>query len=137
VRTPGAFLEEKSASIAWHYRMADDAFGERQAKDIQVHLAQALSNVPVTVLPGNKVVEIKPHGVDKGLVLERLGAEAEGALMLAMGDDQTDEGLFAALPAGGIAVHVGPRASRAAIRLADVGAARAFLLDIAREDGQT
>jgi trehalose 6-phosphate synthase/phosphatase len=135
VRTPGAFIEEKSASIAWHYRMADDAFGERQAKDLQVHLAGALSNVPVTVLPGNKVVEVKPHGIHKGLVLERLGAEAEGAVMLAMGDDQTDEDLFAALPETGVAVHVGPKPTRAAIRLADVGAARALLLGIAREDG--
>ena len=135
VRTPGAFIEEKSASIAWHYRMADEEFGERQAKDLQVHLAGALSNVPVTVLPGNKVVEIKPHGVHKGLVLERLGAEAEGALLLAMGDDQTDEDLFAALPAHGIAVHVGTKPSRAAIRLADVGAARALLFDIVRNGG--
>jgi len=115
--------------------MADDTFGERQAKDLQVHLAGALSNVPVTVLPGNKVVEVKPHGIHKGLVLERLGAEAEGAVMIAMGDDQTDEDLFAALPETGIAVHVGPKPTRAAIRLADVGAARALLLGIAREDG--
>lgn len=131
--TPGAFLEEKSASIAWHYRMADDEFGKRQAKDLQIHLAQALSNVPVEVLPGDKVVEVKPHGVHKGLVFERINNEMDGTVILAMGDDETDEDLFSALPPSGVAIHVGPKPSRANIRLGDVGAARALLREIAFE----
>jgi trehalose 6-phosphate synthase/phosphatase len=44
-----------------------------------------------------------------------------------MGDDRTDEDLFAALPADGIAIHVGPTPSRAHYRVRDVKAARAFL----------
>jgi trehalose 6-phosphate synthase/phosphatase len=133
VRTPGSFIEEKTASIAWHYRMADEEFGQRQAKDLTLHVAQAFSNVPVEVLPGEKVVEIKPHGVHKGLVLERLGAEADGALLMAMGDDQTDEDLFAAMPEGGVTIHVGPKPSRASYRVGDVKAARALLWAIADE----
>jgi trehalose 6-phosphate synthase/phosphatase len=50
--------------------------------------------------------------------------------VLAMGDDQTDEDLFAALPEDGVAVHVGSRPSRARYRLADTTAARAFLADL-------
>jgi trehalose 6-phosphate synthase/phosphatase len=82
------------------------------------------------------VVELKPHGVNKGLMLERIGAEIEGAAVLAIGDDQTDEELFAALPEGAIAIHVGPKPSRAPFRIADVGAVRALLRVIARQDSE-
>jgi trehalose 6-phosphate synthase/phosphatase len=44
-----------------------------------------------------------------------------------MGDDRTDEDLFAALPDGAIAVHVGPTPSRARYRVRDVKAARGWL----------
>jgi trehalose 6-phosphate synthase/phosphatase len=47
-----------------------------------------------------------------------------------MGDDRTDEDLFAALPEGSISVHVGPAPSRAALRLPDVRAARALLASL-------
>ena len=52
-----------------------------------------------------------------------------------MGDDRTDEDLFAALPAGAIALHVGPSPSRAPGRLADVRSARAFLAAVAEARG--
>ena len=44
-----------------------------------------------------------------------------------MGDDHTDDDMFAAQPPDGIAVQVGPLEGRARYRLADVDAARAFL----------
>jgi trehalose 6-phosphate synthase/phosphatase len=48
-----------------------------------------------------------------------------------MGDDRTDEDLFAALPDASIAIHVGPAPSRAPLRLADQASARAVLAAIA------
>jgi trehalose 6-phosphate synthase/phosphatase len=50
-----------------------------------------------------------------------------------MGDDRTDEDLFAALPDGSIAIHVGAAASRAPIRIVDVTAARALLAQLGEE----
>jgi hypothetical protein len=50
-----------------------------------------------------------------------------------LGDDRTDEDLFGALPDGSVAVHVGPSASRAPLRIRDVPAARALLARIAEE----
>jgi trehalose 6-phosphate synthase/phosphatase len=49
-----------------------------------------------------------------------------------MGDDRTDEDLFAAVPEGGVAVHVGPTASRAPLRIADSRATRRLLLELVR-----
>jgi trehalose 6-phosphate synthase/phosphatase len=127
-RTPGSLIEEKTASLAWHYRSADPEFGERQARELLVHLREILSNVPVEIVPGNKVIEARPHGVHKGRIVERLLTTLpSGATILALGDDRTDEDLFAALPEDALAIHVGPTPSRAPLRLAGVADARALL----------
>jgi trehalose 6-phosphate synthase/phosphatase len=132
-RTPGAFVEEKLASLAWHYRLADAEFGSMQSKELRLHLLGMLSNLPVQVVAGEKTVEVRPHGVHKGLIVDRALARSDhpGALVLAMGDDRTDEDLFAAVPEHGISVHVGASASRAALRLANPASARQMLDAIA------
>ncbi|MEX2209048.1 MAG: bifunctional alpha,alpha-trehalose-phosphate synthase (UDP-forming)/trehalose-phosphatase [Myxococcota bacterium] len=127
-RTPGSLIEEKSASFAWHYRGADPEFGSMQAKELRLHLSERLSNVPVEIIPGEMVVEVRPHGVNKGRVVGRvLTGDASDALVVALGDDRTDEDLFAALPESGVSIHVGTSASRARYRIEGVARAREFL----------
>jgi len=130
-RTPGSLVEEKTVGFAWHYRGAEPDYGEQQARELSLHLAALVSNAPVEILTGDKVLEVRPNGIHKGQVVRAvLERGADGALLVAMGDDRTDEDLFAALPEGAVAVHVGPSASAAGLRLADVRAARAFLAAI-------
>ncbi len=127
-RTPGSLIEEKTASVAWHYRMAEPDFGALQAKELRLHLTELLSNAPVEILPGEKVIEVRAYGINKGTVVAPLLATAApGTLTVAFGDDRTDEDLFAALPEDAVAVHVGPQPSRAQVRLASVDDARALL----------
>jgi trehalose 6-phosphate synthase/phosphatase len=127
-RTPGALVEEKTASLAWHYRRADPEHGVMQAQELRVHLETLFSNAPVEVITGDKVVEIRPYGVNKGVVARATLAKARAdACIVAMGDDLTDEDLFAALPPTAIAVHVGRGRSRAPYRIDDSTAARALL----------
>jgi trehalose 6-phosphate synthase/phosphatase len=125
---PGSFIEEKSAGIAWHYRQADPESGGFHAKELRLTLIEALSNAPVEVMAGDKVVEVRAQGINKGSIVARaLAAAPDDALTMAIGDDRTDEDLFAALPRSGIAVHVGPGPSRAGIRLADPAAVYSLL----------
>ncbi|MBL8861640.1 MAG: bifunctional alpha,alpha-trehalose-phosphate synthase (UDP-forming)/trehalose-phosphatase [Planctomycetes bacterium] len=132
-RTPGAFVERKTSVLAWHWRSADPAYGERQSSELRQHLAELFSNVPVEVLVGDHVVEVRPHGVHKGLAAAEARVEhGEGARLVGFGDDRTDEDLFAALGPGDVAVHVGPRASSATLRLANAAAARAALVALLR-----
>ena len=42
---------------------------------------------------------------------------APGTLVVAIGDDRTDEDLFAALPQGSIAIHAGGKKTRAGYRV--------------------
>lgn len=132
-RTPGALIEEKTAGLAWHYRAADPEFGAAQARELAVHLSALLTNAPVEILQGDLVLELRPHGIDKGRIARMLLDRPPGeVLAFAAGDDRTDEDLFAALPEGSIAVHVGPAESQAALRVADVAAMRALLELVAR-----
>jgi trehalose 6-phosphate synthase/phosphatase len=125
-RTPGAFVEEKTASLAWHYRLADPEFGLLQARELRVHLTNAFSNAPVEVLPGDRVVEVRSQGVHKGRIVGALEL-AQSACVVAMGNDPTDEDLFQALPASALTIHIGRGATRARFRLASPAQARAVL----------
>jgi trehalose 6-phosphate synthase/phosphatase len=127
-RTPGSLVEEKTASLAWHYRMAEPEFAAVQAKELRVHLTELLSNSPVEILAGQKLIEVRPHGVHKGVIVPPLlDAVPPDTLIVALGDDRTDQDLFEALPPQAVTVHIGSAPSRAAIRLASVRDARRLL----------
>ena len=65
-RLPGALLEEKEFSLAWHYRRADPEQASERAKELLDDLAGYTRNIDVQVFEGNKVIEIRNSGVNKG-----------------------------------------------------------------------
>jgi trehalose 6-phosphate synthase/phosphatase len=108
--------------------MSDQEAGARRANELRLHLGQLLSNQPVEILAGHKVLEIRPYGVNKGRIVPALPPERVAATtVLAMGDDRTDEDLFAAIPPESISIRVGPGPTRARFRLESVAAVRALL----------
>jgi trehalose 6-phosphate synthase/phosphatase len=126
--TPGSLVERKSASVAWHYRIAHEEFGIRQAHELRMLLGDALRNQPLEVLEGRKVVEVRFRGVSKAHAVQSILTRREtGHAILAIGDDRTDEDLFAALPDDAVTVAVGDRSSRARYRLSDYRAVRGLL----------
>jgi trehalose 6-phosphate synthase/phosphatase len=98
-RTSGSFIEEKSASVAWHYRLAGEEFGDRQAKALQNGLDQSVTvNYPVEVLAGKKIIEVRPVVASKGNTVRNLLARhSTASLVLCVGDDRTDEDMFKTL----------------------------------------
>jgi trehalose 6-phosphate synthase/phosphatase len=130
-RTPGSLIEVKSAALAWHYRMADREAGARRANELRLHLTQLLSNQPVEIIAGHKVIEIRPYGIHKGRIVPPLPPERLATTtVLAIGDDRTDEDLFEALPPEAITVRVGPGPTRARFRLDGVPAVRTLLYSL-------
>ncbi|MBP7635759.1 bifunctional alpha,alpha-trehalose-phosphate synthase (UDP-forming)/trehalose-phosphatase [Candidatus Ozemobacteraceae bacterium] len=130
--TPGSRLEEKSAGFCWHFRAAEQDFGQEQAG----RLAEAIERLLVAnglsdrceVLRGSFVVETRPAGINKGLaVKELIDNNTIDNRMLVMGDDRTDEDMFMALPPEATAIHIGPSHSVANWRIPDPETARAFL----------
>lgn len=105
-RWPGVVFEDKGTAFAAHYRLAP-------ASAAQVHrLMQALSETVGDgwkLQQGKAVVELRPSGRDKGdALMQTMGQEAfAGRRPLAIGDDVTDEAMFAAANRlGGLSVRV-------------------------------
>jgi trehalose 6-phosphate synthase/phosphatase len=131
--TPGSFVEQKAASVAWHYRAVDFDLARERLRDVAAQLADPVRAHDLDLVRGAKVLEVRPRGLHKGLVVARaLARSPEGTAVLAAGDDRTDEDLFAALPPGSLSIHVGGGVSRAAYRLPDHHAVRRFLRSFLR-----
>ncbi|KAJ4974673.1 hypothetical protein NE237_007847 [Protea cynaroides] len=97
--TDGSTIEDKETGLVWCYEDADPDFGSCQAKELLDHLESVLANDPVSVKSGQNIVEVKPQGVSKGLVAERLLSTMEEKGMvpdfvLCIGDDRSDEDMF-------------------------------------------
>ena len=65
-RLPGALLEEKEFSLAWHYRRADPEQASRRARELLDALAGFTRNIDVQVLEGNKVLEVRNTRCEQG-----------------------------------------------------------------------
>src|SRR5260221_2204692 len=109
--SPGILLEDKGYSLALHYRRAPHAEKEIYAA---VSLIRAdLPNAPIEVLPGKCVCEIKHSGFTKATGVRELMTHEpfRGRQPLFIGDDVTDESVFAIMPDfDGLAFSVGQRA---------------------------
>jgi len=119
-RVPGSLIEDKAVGLAWHYREADPTLGAWQARELFQHLSELLPDQGVQVMRGNKVIEVRPASVSKGLTAKRLLRSlpaAQKRFLLAAGDDITDESLFRMLPESSWTLLVGSRKSRARFRL--------------------
>ncbi|NLN09940.1 MAG: bifunctional alpha,alpha-trehalose-phosphate synthase (UDP-forming)/trehalose-phosphatase [Methanoculleus thermophilus] len=118
-RTPGAFIEEKDYSLVWHYRRTEPLLGAQRAKDLKDDLLHLTSNLNVGVMEGNKVIEIKNNVVNKGRAALNWVTQRAWDFILAIGDDRTDEDLFAVLPPEAYSIKVGLAPSRARFNLVE------------------
>lgn len=87
----GVELEDKVQSLAIHYRAA-------RSPDIDRLLIRAVRalRLPVRIVEGKRTVNIVPRGgAHKGDVVRRLAAKMRAEATLFVGDDVTDEDVFA------------------------------------------
>ncbi|WP_273567285.1 bifunctional alpha,alpha-trehalose-phosphate synthase (UDP-forming)/trehalose-phosphatase [Maribacter halichondriae] len=106
-RTPGSFIEEKNYSLAWHYRKTDPDFGNLRATELSTVLTSLIGTDDLSVLNGNKVMEVKSSNVNKGRASMRMLGENDYDFVFAIGDDWTDEFMFQELPESTVTVKVG------------------------------
>lgn len=109
--SPGILLEDKGYSLALHYRLAPHA--EKAIYEAVSLIRADLPNAPIEVLPGKCVCEIKQSGFDKATGVRELMTHEpfRGRRPFFIGDDVTDESVFAMMPdLGGLAFSVGRRA---------------------------
>jgi len=106
-RVPGSFLEEKEYALVWHYRMANPELASQRAKELTANLLNLASNMNAQVVPGNKIVEIRSSGTDKGSTALYFLEKQKYDFILSIGDDTTDEDMFKALPEQAYTIKVG------------------------------
>ncbi len=137
-RLPGSFIEEKDYSVSFHYRRADAELGAIRAKELTDDLIHLMANnAEVQVFQGNKVIELRSGGVNKGTaILSIIQQKSDGYdFVVAMGDDWTDEDMFKVLASSPtiyrslltIRVGLSEISTSAKYNLRDYKTARAFL----------
>ena len=114
-RCPGAFVEEKETSLAWHYRTAEDKeYAVRRAQELIWQLKSFVQpELNLQIIDGNKVVEVKKTAFNKGTAARSFVENGNYDFVLAMGDDTTDEDMFEALPANSYTIKIGDDLSAA------------------------
>lgn len=98
--TPGVRLEIKPHSLVWHYRAASPYYASKHAVTIKRLIKPLLKSYGLELLQGNKALEIKNARIGKGMAAKRW-LKHRYDFVMAIGDDATDEDLFAVLPASG------------------------------------
>jgi trehalose 6-phosphate synthase/phosphatase len=106
--TDGSYVEDKESAIVWHYEAADPEYGRMQASELAKFLESVLSlyHVDVVKYDYNRILEVKPRGVNKGVttkaILQRLAKQFKSVseppttpfFALCVGDDRSDEDMF-------------------------------------------
>jgi len=133
-RTPGTFIEEKNYSLAWHYRKADPELGDIRANELSTTLKELISNHGLSVLEGNKVLEIKSSGVNKGKASTKKLVGKNYDFIFAIGDDWTDEFMFEDLPENSITVKVGIKKTSARYYVDNTSKVHSLLQKFCTED---
>ncbi len=112
-RTPRSFIEEKNYSLVWHYRDADPDLGVIRAWELKDELKTLVTNLNLEIMDGDKVIEIKNSGINKGRAArQKMGSKAYD-FILAAGDDWTDEYTFDAMPEKAYTIKVGTKTTKA------------------------
>jgi trehalose 6-phosphate synthase/phosphatase len=124
--TPGAQLEYKAHSLVWHYRGVPAYYAQKYSVIIKKVLKPLVKTYGLKIYQGNKILEIKDPRITKGAAAMRW-LRHRYDFIIAIGDDYTDEAMFAAAPASSYTIKVGPGRTAAHYRLPSSPAVRKLL----------
>ncbi len=112
-RTPGSMVEEKTHSLAWHYRKSEPELAAIRVSELKDALLNLTDNFNLGFMNGHKVIEIKNMNINKGVAVSRWLGKKDWDFIFAAGDDYTDEDMFNVLPKTAVSIRVGFEISNA------------------------
>lgn len=129
-RTPRSFIETKNYSLVWHYRNADPDLGNQRSWELKDELKGLVANLNLEIMDGDKVIEIKNSGINKGRAAAIKIGDTDYDFILAIGDDWTDEYTFDALPEKAYTIKVGTKTTKAGYYVEGVPDVREILREL-------
>lgn len=130
-RTPGSFIEQKDFSLTWHYRQVADQLSHIRVRELQETLSRLQGYLPITLLEGNKVIEVAGHTTSKGEAIGQWLSRGGYDFIMAVGDDIADESMFRRLALlSAYTLRVGYHPTAAAYHLQNVEAVVGLLADM-------
>ena len=126
-RTPGSFIEEKTSALVWHFRKSEPDLAKLRTHELKDTLLMMASNFHIGVFEGNKIIEVKPVTINKGQAVHLWLDKDRWDFVFCVGDDYTDEDMFAAIPESGVTCKIGAGPSNAKFKLANPEQLRRFL----------
>jgi len=112
-RCSGSLVEEKDNTLAWHYRNSVPELGFTRSRELMNSISQLITNTSLQVIDGNKVLEVRQSGVDKGTTAMKLLNNFQPDFIFSIGDDATDEDMFNILNKKGFNIKIGNGATAA------------------------
>lgn len=111
---PGVRIETKPASVALHVRGLDRAVSEHAMDAVRIGPA---TWPDIHVTHGKEVVELSLIATDKGAAVAALRVQGSASAVLYLGDDLTDENVFAHLHGPDVGIKIGQGNTQAAYRV--------------------
>ena len=130
---PGTEVETKPTAAVLHTR---NAKGRGSINATESALEYAMTLPDVTVTPGKEVVEFAVVPTSKGAAVDTLARASAADAWLYLGDDVTDESVFAQLGDHDLGLKVGGGDTAARLRIADTEAVRGVLQRLLELRGQ-
>jgi trehalose 6-phosphate synthase/phosphatase len=118
-RSPGSFVEEKKHTLVWHYRNVESELGFIRSRELLDNLHHMVRNSQLHIIDGNKVIEIRVSGIDKGAIAKKLTEQNDYDFVMAIGDDKTDEDMFRILSDKAYTIKIGSGHTSAQYHLKD------------------
>jgi len=119
-------VEEKEFSLVWHYRKAKPYYAQKHLVILKRLLTPIAKANNLSVQQGSMILEVRPQNIHKGAAAaKQLNEHTE--FILAIGDDPTDEDMFASMPARAYTIKVGRGRTAARYRAKNVNEVLEFL----------
>jgi len=94
---PGSAIEKKTYALVWHYRNAQNSYNPESLALKLIENLKSMDGGHFNVIHGKKNVEVRPSGINKGIVVKELldrHCHDNVDFVLCIGDDTTDEDMF-------------------------------------------
>ena len=131
-RTPGSLLQEREYALLWNFNRCEPELARVRLSELRDAVMSMTANHDLSVREGNRVLEIRNSTVNKGRAAAYFAAKRDWEFVLAIGDDWTDEDMFASLPEDAHTVKVGVEMSNASWFLESVAGVQDLVRRLAK-----